>query len=78
MMTPVDVKLGGAGLGMVLLDKRGKLAFVHAGAHGGFAGIAVGYPELGQGAVVLTNGDLGRKLYEEILARIAAEYRWPV
>jgi len=35
------------------------------------------FPETGQGAAVLTNGEQGYPLVMEILNSIAAHYRWP-
>ncbi len=35
------------------------------------------YEESGDGAAIMTNGDLGDRLYQEILRTIAAEYGWP-
>jgi hypothetical protein len=37
----------------------------------------VAYPELGSGAVVMTNGENGAGLVMEILRAVAAEYGWP-
>jgi hypothetical protein len=37
----------------------------------------VGFVARGQGAVVMTNGDLGSRLNQEVLRAIAAEYGWP-
>jgi hypothetical protein len=35
------------------------------------------YPELGVGAAVMTNGDGGPVLIDEVLRALAAEYGWP-
>ena len=77
MLRPVTPALGGAGLGVFLANKGGHLVFMHRGADIGFNGFIIGYPDLGVGAVILTNGDLGKALFEEVLDRIAAAYRWP-
>jgi len=37
----------------------------------------VAFVEGGRGAVVMTNGDGGAELADEILASIARAYRWP-
>jgi hypothetical protein len=34
------------------------------------------YPERGQGVVIMTNGDNGEALYNEIKNGISAEYGW--
>jgi hypothetical protein len=35
------------------------------------------FPERGQGAVVMTNGQQGTRVIDEILASLATEYCWP-
>jgi hypothetical protein len=37
----------------------------------------VGFPALGKGAVIMTNGAKGNLLAMELLSAIAREYRWP-
>jgi len=74
MMTP---QLAGYGLG-VWLNGQGKSAnFSHPGQNEGFLCILFAYLETGQGAVVMTNGDNGYGLQNEILRAIANEYGWP-
>ena len=60
--------LGGAGRGF---------NFGHGGANEGFRSQVIYFPETGQGAAVMTNGDQGSGLAQEILFAIAARYRWP-
>ncbi len=74
MNTPV---LDHYGLGLQLSDTDGQKAFSHGGANEGFRCMLWGYREGGRGAVVMTNGDNGTQLAQEILAAIAAVYHWP-
>lgn len=74
MLTPV---LDHYGLGLQLSDTDGRKAFSHGGANDGFRCMLFGYRERGQGAVVMTNGDNGAQLGDEIFSSIAATYGWP-
>ncbi len=73
MLTPV---LDHYGLGLQLSDTGGRHAFLHGGANEGFRCMLFGYRDDGQGAVVMTNGDNGSQLAEEILSSISATYGW--
>jgi hypothetical protein len=74
MMTPVA---NGYGLG-VELDQEGPApTFAHSGSNLGYKAMLFGYVASGKGAVVMTNGDYGGMLIDEILRAIAAEYDWP-
>jgi hypothetical protein len=48
-----------------------------SGANMGYRAFLVGYESRGDGAVILTNGDRGDQLGDEILRSIAAMYQWP-
>jgi CubicO group peptidase (beta-lactamase class C family) len=74
MNTPV---LDHYGLGLEVSDTDHQKAFSHGGANEGFRCMMWGYREGGRGAVVMTNGDNGGQLSQEILASIAATYNWP-
>lgn len=74
MNTPV---LDHYGLGLQLSDTDHQKAFSHGGANDGFRCMLWGYRDGGRGAVVMTNGDNGAQLAQEILAAIAATYHWP-
>jgi CubicO group peptidase (beta-lactamase class C family) len=52
--------------------------FWHSGSNVGFRAHFKMFPELGAGVVVMTNGDTGGPLNEEIIRSVAAEYGWPV
>ncbi len=69
--------LGETGLGFFVEQQPDRTSFSHSGGNDGFRTLLFGYTKTGQGAVVLTNGDNGMALIEEIFASIAAEYNWP-
>jgi CubicO group peptidase (beta-lactamase class C family) len=70
-------QLGGYGLGLWLGGREKVTNFSHAGQNEGFTCILVAYLDTGQGAVIMTNGDRGSGLFNEILRAIAREYGWP-
>jgi len=74
MLSPVKE---GVGLGLFVKGSGQDLQFSHSGGNEGFRCHMMVYPERGQGAVVMTNGDLGGELLMEILHSLAAEYGWP-
>ncbi|WP_028104208.1 serine hydrolase [Pseudoduganella violaceinigra] len=74
MTTPV---LGGYGLGMELDHDGPQAVFGHSGSNLGYKAMLFAYAEAGKGAVIMTNGDYGGMLIDEILRAIAAEYGWP-
>ncbi|MGH9801088.1 MAG: serine hydrolase domain-containing protein, partial [Blastocatellia bacterium] len=65
------------GLGIGLGGEGNKASFSHGGSNEGFKCNLFAYSETGQGAVVMTNGDLGGQLASEISRSIAVEYGWP-
>lgn len=73
MLTP---GLGSWSLGFKITDPAGSLAFYHDGANAGYKATLVGHPGSGDGAVILTNGDQGYQLGQEILRAIALTYGW--
>jgi CubicO group peptidase (beta-lactamase class C family) len=74
MLTPIKE---GAGLGLFIRGSGRDFQFSHSGGNEGFRCHMMAYPERGQGAVIMTNGDLGGDLMSEILRSLAAEYGWP-
>jgi CubicO group peptidase (beta-lactamase class C family) len=50
--------------------------FSHGGANEGYRCMMFAYAEGGRGAIVMTNGDRGSQLADEILRAISAEYGW--
>jgi CubicO group peptidase (beta-lactamase class C family) len=74
MLTP---QMGPSGLGFVVLGDGEARIFRHAGSNVGFRARMIAFVRGGRGAVVMTNGDGGAELVEEILGSIARTYRWP-
>lgn len=73
MLTEV---LGGYGLGVELEHAGSARTLAHSGSNEGFKTMLFAYTALGQGAVIMTNGDYGTPLIQEIMRSIAAEYGW--
>jgi CubicO group peptidase (beta-lactamase class C family) len=73
----ITVEKGLFGLGPIIQGEGRAVHFGHQGWNGGFHSEVIYFPELGQGAAVMLNGDGGRPLVREILYTIAAEYGWP-
>jgi CubicO group peptidase (beta-lactamase class C family) len=65
------------GLGPFLEGSGRGFRFGHGGSNAGFQCDLVYFPETGQGAAIMTNGDQGGNLIEEIKLSLAAEYGWP-
>ncbi|MFC1946561.1 serine hydrolase domain-containing protein [Chloroflexota bacterium] len=65
-----------SGLGILLEEKDKVFSFSHGGANEGFRSSLVMFPTEGKGAVIMTNGDQGGTLIDELLPSIAAEYHW--
>jgi CubicO group peptidase (beta-lactamase class C family) len=68
---------GEYGLGIGLGGAGKTATFSHGGSNEGFKCMLFAYAETGQGAVVMTNGDQGSALANEVLRSIAREYGWP-
>jgi len=74
MLTPIKE---GAGLGLFIRGSGQDLSFSHSGGNEGYRCYMLAYPRRGQGAVIMTNSDLGGDLMSEILRSLSAEYGWP-
>lgn len=74
MLTPVGV--GPYAVGFAVQQKGEGWYFSHGGGNWGFKCRAIAHRAKGYGAVVMTNGDNGVPLLEEILDRIARVYGW--
>jgi CubicO group peptidase (beta-lactamase class C family) len=74
MLTP---GMGRWGLGLEIGGADTNPYFSHGGANEGFRNIFAAYEKSGEGAFVMTNGDNGGQLGDEIMHAIAAEYHWP-
>ena len=68
---------GDYGLGIGVGGDGSSANFSHGGSNEGFKCNLFAYSETGQGAVVMTNGDMGGQLASEIFRSIAREYGWP-
>ncbi len=64
------------GLGLFLWNEGEDFRFMHGGSNEGFKCTLVAYPEKGQGAAIMTNGDYGGMLNSEILRSLSEEYGW--
>ncbi len=73
----VTAGMGHWGLGLEIGGSDANPYFSHGGANEGFRNIFAAYEKNGEGAVVMTNGDGGGQLGDEIMHAIAAEYQWP-
>ncbi len=73
MLTPV---LDNYGLGLAIGGTAKAPYFCHRGRNVGYCCFLIAYNN-SDGAAIMTNGDNGATLYEEILRAIAREYRWP-
>ena len=65
------------GLGIKLISEGGNTFIGHSGDFYGFHACIYGYLKQGKGIVVLTNGDNGVLLYDEIIRSVAKVYHWP-
>ncbi len=74
MLAPVKDNVG---LGLFVEGEGQALRFFHSGGNVGFRCYLTAFPERGQGAVIMTNGDPGGDLIQEILRSLSTEYQWP-
>ena len=74
MLTP---GIGGWGLGVQIGGAEIDRYFSHGGANEGYRNLFVAYEKSGEGAVIMTNGDNGDQLGDELMHSIAGEYGWP-
>jgi CubicO group peptidase (beta-lactamase class C family) len=74
MLTP---GIGHWGLGLEIGGADGNQYFSHGGANEGFRNFFLAYEKGGEGAVVMTSGDAGGQLGDEVMRSIAVEYGWP-
>jgi hypothetical protein len=68
-----------ADMGLVaVLSGTGKsLSFSVRGANSGYTCYIIGFPAVGQGAVLMTNSDTGDRLIKELVESLRLEYGWP-
>jgi CubicO group peptidase (beta-lactamase class C family) len=74
MLTP---PLGSYALGLGIDGSGETLRFAHGGSNAGFQCFLVAYANTGRGAVIMTSGQRGGALAQELVRAIAREYGWP-
>lgn len=74
MLTPV---VDGMAMGFGIHGAGDALLFDHAGANSGYQAYLMAYPARGEALVVMTNGDGGGDLIDEIRRSVAHSYGWP-
>ena len=74
MVMPVGV--GPYAVGFAISRKGEGWYFEHGGGNWGFQCYAIAHRSKGYGAVVMTNGDGGQPLTQEIIDRVARAYGW--
>jgi len=73
MLTP---QLNDHGIGPGTGGTGDSITFGHGGANEGFRCNLYAFTNLGQGLVIMTNGDRGGELMTEILRSFSAVYNW--
>lgn len=68
---------GGYGLGFGVQGEGPAARFSHGGSNHGFRAQFMAFIEGGRGVFVMTNGDQGSALAQEIVLAVAREYGWP-
>ena len=74
MLAPVGVGDYAVGLGVTKLGQG--WYFGHGGSNWGFQCDVMAHQRKGYGVAIMTNGDAGRPVIDEIRARVAAAYEW--
>jgi CubicO group peptidase (beta-lactamase class C family) len=70
--------LGGYGLGFAVRGDGNEARFSHGGSNHGFKAQFMAFKDGGRGVFIMTNGDRGSSLAQEIILAVAREYGWPV
>lgn len=73
MLTP---QMNNHGLGPGTGGSGEALTFGHGGSNAGFRCQLLAFTKLGQGVVIMTNGDMGGYLMDEVLRSFSAVYDW--
>jgi len=74
MLTP---GVGHSGLGLGIGGSDADPYFSHGGANEGFRNNFAAYEKNGEGVFVMTSGDNGDQIADEVMRSVAAEYHWP-
>jgi hypothetical protein len=69
--------MGNWGLGLQIGGTASDPWFSHGGVNEGFVNIFYMFEKNGDGAAVMTNGDSGGQIGDELIHSIANEYNWP-
>lgn len=69
--------MGHWGLGLEIGGSDADPYFSHGGANEGFRNNFAAYEKNGDGVFVMTSGDNGGQIADEIMHSVAAEYQWP-
>ncbi len=69
--------MGNQGLGFAARAGEGPTRFGHGGSNHGFKAQLQAFVEEGQGVAIMTNGDQGSALAQEIIQAVGEAYRWP-
>jgi CubicO group peptidase (beta-lactamase class C family) len=70
-------QIASSGLGLVVSGSGRSLSYTHNGINLGFECVLIGYPQTGQGAVIMTNGEGGAALAQALIQALRVEYGWP-
>jgi CubicO group peptidase (beta-lactamase class C family) len=76
MVSPVGV--GPFGVGLTIAKSGEGWYFSHGGSNWGFRCDLMAHVVKGYGVAIMTNGDRGSQLIEEIKARVVAAYNWDI
>ncbi|WP_457580651.1 serine hydrolase domain-containing protein [Ensifer canadensis] len=74
MLTPVKSDYG---LGFSIRATSGVRSFSHSGSNEGYEGVLIAFSGSGDGVVVMTNGQQGGELANELVHSVAVAYGWP-
>lgn len=66
------------GLGLIIRWEGDSLRFEHGGKNAGFTNTMIAFAERGNAVIVMTNGDNGGKLINEILQSVSGYYNWGI
>jgi CubicO group peptidase (beta-lactamase class C family) len=67
----------GFGMGFLRAGEGNTFHILIGGSNQGYRSKMVAFPEIGQGAVVMANGEAGEELNNEVLRGLAQAYEWP-
>ena len=66
------------GLGLILVKSDSSEWFTHGGSNAGYRCTMIARIKDGQGVVIMTNGNQGARLYNEILRSFSISYNWDI